>query len=132
MKYDTWKTKDGRAIFVELMSDEHLLNTARAIEEERVFPGGGLEADNWLMVLRGEALKRGLDPEGVGTKTLGLLEFAVQNSGGWPWHSMSEEEVLVRLRKGLATTGVKEPMLDVSNFTDRPTYLHWEEGGTPL
>lgn len=148
-KYDVWTTRDKRQIPVAQMTDTHLLHTIRAIEEGRIFPNieplplghdGACDYDsvlcdeqderreNWLTVLKGEALKRGLDHNMRPTFRMDLVS--------WVLNSLGIGSLSPRAIELMRNAGITPPEIDVSNLDHhKPTYLHWKTGhgvGTPL
>ncbi len=124
---------------VELRLDDlHLLHTIRAIEEELVFqahyPGHCLpysEACNWTTVLKGEALKRGLDWSKPPTRRVGLVSWLCEKTTAM-WPNLTIEFYSLAI-KAMNAAGLKEPQIDVSNFDGKPSYQHWnEDSGSPL
>lgn len=142
MKYDVWTRANGDRVRVVDMADLHLLHTIRAIEEGRTLGSVRVystsppenydvphpERDNWLTVLKGEALKRGLDWSQPPTRKVSLFEavrrFAVYGEG-----------VARNFEKACRDLGFEPPTVDVCNKTGKVTYLHWVAGknvGTPI
>lgn len=147
-RYNVWATKDGRDVKVSDLTDLHLLHIIRGILEGRPFagPGGNYQDEfrnegheilsqvrcNWLTVLKGEALKRGLPWDKQPTRRVGLLDFVFDTLQAEGW-SGGKPNSWKELAKGvLSKNDIKQPEIDVSNLDGKPTYLHWAEGGTPL
>lgn len=142
MKYDTWTTQDGRHIKVVDMTDLHVIHTIRAIEEGRLLDKvrvystdlrENYDAENplrepWLTVLKGEALKRGLDWSTPPTRKVSLFiplaKVAFYSDG-----------LVNGMLSACQELGIAPPMVDVCNKTGKVTYLHWATGknvGTPV
>lgn len=120
MAFEIWKTRDGRQVKVVEMTDLHLLLTIRAIQEGRCNPQEG-----WQGALEAEAVRRGLDWTRPPTRRVSLLEWIWEQQ---KWHQVS----LMKVRDLLKGAGITCPEIDVSNLDGKVTYLHWQEGGTPV
>ena len=99
LNYAVWHTKDGRKVAVSDMDNLHLLHTIRAITEGRIFPkplipyangderegmeGGEVlkqisdddKRENWLTVLKAEAIHRGLDWSTPPSRRINLIAW---------------------------------------------------------
>jgi hypothetical protein len=157
--YTHWKTAGGRKVAVRRMSDLHLLHAIRAIVEGRLFPapaipyangderegmtaGEAMEQavqaglrDNWLTVLKAEAIRRGLDWETPPSRKVGLLDFVLdrlkeRDMTGSCFTAGLFKKVVHDI---LVEAGITQPEIDVSNLDGKPSYCHWRtEGGTPI
>jgi hypothetical protein len=146
VSYDTWTTANGRKVKVLEMSDLYLLHIVRCIEQGRLFAdasAGCPVPDNWLTVLKGEALRRGLDPTKAPSRKLGLFEWLMRElfKDGVLIHSsyttaeLAVSQAVQTANDLMARAGFSGPELDVSNLDDKVLYLHWQTGrgvGTPI
>lgn len=156
MTYDVWTTRDGRRVPVVEMTDVHLLHTIRAILDGRLFPrpllpyANGDERDgmdhgdigvtvvvcrqaardvdreNWLTVLKGEALRRGLDWSTPPTRKVGLVEHVLRAIG-----LRHPDAAVDTAKQYMAAVGLVEPAIDVTTKDNRPTYMHWRPADWP-
>ncbi len=159
MAYQIWKTKDGRRVEVKEMTDLHVVQTIRAIEQGRVFPkvhcGGNAysldeacraEIDNdeanivqdslrekWLTVFKAEAIRRDIDWSQSPTRRVSLVEWLLTSNEGCVLALDKIPQLVRAYHETMARRGIKPPELDVTTVLDVPTYCHWvASGGTPI
>lgn len=131
MNYLVWTTKDGRQIELSSMTDLHLLHTIRALDEGRL---PGQESDNWLIVLKADALKRGLTWDTPPSRKVKVFDLFLERLKNFPMlqEYLNLSELKDYLEIFLKGAGIPHPEVDVSNLDGTVTYLHWAAGGTPL
>lgn len=138
MNYESWTTRDGRTIPVREMDAHHLIHTILALEEGRLFEDNPKEAFKWMMVLKGEAVRRDLDWDEPATTKVSLIDHVLnrvsffEGDHDGALDNMMRESVKRVVAQVLEEDGIDPPQIDVSNLDGSVTYLHWQEGGTPL
>jgi hypothetical protein len=110
--------------------------TSDDIPKVEMLEGEALDKErmNWLVVLQGEALKRGLDWTKPPSRKVGILEFLCQKirESGY-----DEKRTFDKAKRILQAHHITEPEIDVNNLTGLPSYMHWKVGtgkgkGTPI
>src|SRR5262245_14752247 len=94
MKYDFWKRENDSEVLVKHMPCAVLVQVIRGIEDGKVLgkvrvystdPSENYDTihplrDNWLTVLKGEALKRGLDWAPLATVRVSVFRAVVEDA----------------------------------------------------
>lgn len=134
MDYTVWITQGGQRVAIVDMHDLHLLHAIRHLKAKRGAGPRERVRRRWLIVLKAEAIRRGLDWRQAPSRKVGLLEFVFEQmrKKGRRGTCFHEEQFTADARVILAEAGIAEPEIDVSNLSGRPSYLHWAEGGTPI
>lgn len=130
---------DGRFKFqptmfpVNMMSDEaDLPDEAAEICLEENDKECKKETENWLIVLKAEAIRRGLDWEKAPSRRMGLFDWIMEKLKGRP-DAKDAQLYVNKMRWILRQDSVTEPELDVSNLDGRVSYMHWNtEKGVPI
>lgn len=130
MSYRTWTAANGREIPVHEMEDLHLLNSLWGLKQKRLFASYHVNdvRENWITVLGGEALKRGLDVNSPPVTKVPLIQWVLGQL-----NYAADSHLWLRIDRLLKDVGINEPEIDVSSLDGCPSYCHWLTcGGTPI
>lgn len=151
--YEVWVNKNDKEVPICQLTDLHLLHIIRGIVEGRLFPSGETihvgrnevrcgavgvdsldEAGRWLIVLKAEAIRRGLDWIKPPSRKVGLIDWLFEQmhnkiARGVCFCPDTFKKCAAHI---LAEAGITQPEIDVSNLNGRPSYMHWQAGGMPI